>query len=165
MSQNKNTKSGLFFGFIIFLGIGIATTFFGMNNLKKFSASKSWPSVKGTVTVSEIDTRQMESNGKWINMYHPQVVYNYFVKDKAYTNSKISFGDYATNKRKDANKVIRKYPVNSEVTVYYNPINPQEAVLQRKAGLAAYGIVAIGVLLSLGGLFLLFALIKKFITG
>jgi hypothetical protein len=165
MSQNQNTKSGLFFGFIIFLGLGIATFYFGMNNYKMYKASKSWPSVKGTVTESRVAIRQTESDGKMINMYYPKVVYHYFVNDTSFTNNKISFGEYGTDKRKHANKVIGKYPVNSEVTVYYNPKNPQEAVLERKAGFGNYLTLGVGLAFILGGILLLFALIKKIISG
>lgn len=165
MVQETNSKSGLFFGFIIFLGLGILMLYFWSNSMKSIKESKSWPSVKGKVVSSTIDVRQTESNGKMIDMFYPKVRYGYFVSGTQFYNDKISFGDYGTNKRRDARKVCNKYPENSEVTVYYNPMNPKNSVLKRSGGLGNFISLAVGILFTLGGILLFVTFIKKLIKG
>lgn len=165
MKRKKNTKSGLFFGFIIFLGFGVLMMYLWVDSMKSIKESKSWPSVDGKVVSSTIEIKQQESNGKMIDMFYPKVRYEYFVSGSQFYNNRISFGDYGSNKRKSAGKICNKYPTNLNVTVYYNPQNPKISVLKRKGGLGNLVTLAVGILFSLGGVLLFVTLVKKLIKG
>lgn len=165
MKRDSNTKSGLFFGFLIFLGLGVFMIYFWMNSMKEIKASKSWPSVEGKVISSTIEIKQQESNGKMINIFYPKVRYGYFVSGSQLFNDRISFGDYGSNKRKSARKICNKYPADLSVTVFYNPQNPSISVLERKGGLGNLVALAVGILFCLGGVLLFVTLIKKLING
>ena len=42
---------------------------------------------------------------------------------------------------REAQDILDQYPINSEVTVYYNPDDPQEAVLVRESKSTKTGLV------------------------
>jgi len=161
MKQETNSKSGLFFGFLIFFALGVLMLYFGFNSMKTLRESKSWQSVKGEIVSSTVEIRQEESNGKMIEMYYPNIRYGYFVAGSQFFNNKISFGDYGSNKRRTASKICNNYPADLAVTVYYNPKDPQNSVLERKAGLGNLVTLGVGILFILGGILLFVALIKK----
>ena len=69
-----------------------------------------------------------------------------------FTGEKISFGlTEATARSARAEQTLQKYPVDKQVTVYYNPNNPSEAVLERRAGGGAAGWV-VGIVFLVAGL-------------
>jgi hypothetical protein len=77
----------------------------------------------------------MDSDGDWSDSYSPRVSYDYTALGQRYTGNKISFGfTKAHNTHRSAEAELTRYPVGSQVTVFYNPANPAEAVLERKAG-------------------------------
>jgi len=77
------------------------------------------------------------------------------VAGQEYKGDKITFGftqgygNYAK-----AQAALARYPLGAQVTVYYNPANPTDAVLERKAGGSTIslvlGIIFILVSLCLG---------------
>jgi len=113
---------------IIFALVGAAIFFFfALPPLQYANSSKSWPTVQGTVTRSEIDV--WSSDGR--THYEPKIAYNYIVDGKKYTSSQIKAGDPAPdNNVTNAKRLQAEYPVDSEVTVYYDPELPESAALQ-----------------------------------
>jgi Protein of unknown function (DUF3592) len=64
--------------------------------------------------------------------YRISVIYEYTVNGAGYSSSCVQFGTPTTYIRKSsAETAISHYPVNSRLTVYYDPENPAEAVLDR----------------------------------
>jgi hypothetical protein len=69
-----------------------------------------------------------------------------------YTGTKISFGfAKAFNSQQQAEAELARYPLGAVVTIYYNPSNLAEAVLERKAGSAMLG-TALGIIFAILGL-------------
>lgn len=65
----------------------------------------------------------------------PQISYYYQALGQQYTGNKISFGFVKShNSSRQAEAELARFPLGSSVTVYFNPPNPAEAVLERKAG-------------------------------
>ncbi len=63
-------------------------------------------------------------------IYKPHFVYQFSVKNKHYTSSKIDFGVPPYYSDKDlAEKHLSEHPVESRLTVYYDPKNPYKAVM------------------------------------
>jgi hypothetical protein len=64
-----------------------------------------------------------------------RVSYEYQVLGQSYTGAKVAFGVAKSYRfRSQAENALAYYPLDSQVTVYYDPSNPAEAVLERKVG-------------------------------
>lgn len=115
------TKSGMLIIILASLA-GLFLTYFATNNAIDAYATKSWPTTEGTIIVSEV-TRS--------SRYVPHIVYAYTVDDMDYSSEKIGLTNYAQYKREsDAKVEADKFPVNTKVTVYFNPTNAGEAILK-----------------------------------
>ena len=103
--------------------IGAALLGYGLYLRSKLRSCQRWPQVTGTVTQSGLDT----DDG-----YRTNVVYEYTVNGVGYSSSRVQFGTPTTYIRKSsAEAAVSHYPANFHVTVYYDPENPAEAVLDR----------------------------------
>ncbi len=72
------------------------------------------------------------------------VVYEYELFGKKLRNNRVSIGEDLGNFEVD--ETLARYPVGTNVTVYYNPRNPKEAVLERDAPKGMWGCITTGVL-------------------
>jgi len=165
--KKKNTKVGLFIGTIIFGGLGILLMFSWIQSMQMARASKSWPSVSGKITSSKV-MKVLESTdkkGKKHYTYPAQIKYNYTVEGQNHVGSRISFGDYSSNTPGHAEGIVKNYPAEKNVRVYYDPDFPVQAVLERRVGFGNFITVIVGILFVLGGLTLLFAFFVKLFTG
>ncbi|BDX38198.1 hypothetical protein CYCD_15530 [Tenuifilaceae bacterium CYCD] len=146
------TKSGMLIIILASLA-GLFLTYFATNNAIDAHSTKSWPTTEGTIIVSEV-TRS--------SRYVPHIVYTYTIDTLDYTSEKIGLTNYAQYKREsDAKVESDKYPVNSKVTVYYNPNNAEEAIL--KPGIKGEHILmfSIGLIIFLAPLIGLIYSIRK----
>ncbi|NOZ13160.1 MAG: DUF3592 domain-containing protein [Acidobacteria bacterium] len=167
-TKNQNSKTGLFIGALIFGGLGIFLLFGWVQNLQMAHASKSWPSVQGTVVSSRVVRIQELTDKKKKRpqySYKPLVKYSYSVEGQGYLSSRISFGDYYTNKRDHARHIVAAYPAGKTVRVYYDPEAPMHSVLERKAGLGNKLHLLLGFLFVLGGFLLLYGFFVKLFRG
>lgn len=93
-------------------------------------ASLSWVETMGRVVKSRVEV----SGGDYVSVM-PRVVYEYEVNGQNYKSELIRAGDkflrIQTGGSRTAYDIVDKYPEGSAVTVYYNPQNPSEAVLER----------------------------------
>ena len=139
---------GLFI--LIFFAAGVAAVIFGFRNRKKAEESAGWPGVEGVIMNAWIDeSRETDEDGYTSYTYTPKWQYQYQLGGQTYSSQKISFGgEKGYGSRKKAEEELTKYPMSSRVWVYYNPQNPEEAVLlQGKKG-TMIGII-VGVILIL----------------
>ena len=82
------------------------------------------------------------------SVYVPYVKYQYEVGGKSYQNDRISFAPKGETRR-GARLALAHYFEQSAVLVYYNPANPQFAVLDPKSRLANWEILSIGSLITI----------------
>lgn len=125
--------SGLF-GKLLFLAIlaaGGAVIYFGVyevmsrhQELARGHPSSDWPSTEGRVTHSII-ARGGETSGLHFR-------YDFTVEGRDYTGERVSFGSVR------GRRVVEEYPQGAEVTVYYDPANPGESVLEPGLPLTSY---------------------------
>jgi hypothetical protein len=94
---------------------------------KKMAEVSQWPSVMGVVQMSTVERRSSEDG----YTDYPVVQYSYQVNGQPYQNSKLAPGPEVGGS--GARKVVAKYPAGAQVMVFYNPQNPSDAVLERKA--------------------------------
>ena len=119
----------------IFAGVGIYLLIRFNKDKQKAASSQSWPSASGRIVEARVaESTSTDSDGDRSTCYSPQIVYEYEVLgsplrgDKIYVGLKSSSSNY-----KKAQEKVAQYPIGKTVSVYYNPDDPTDAVLERRA--------------------------------
>jgi len=63
-------------------------------------------------------------------MYFPHVRYEYRVDGSAYISDRITVNDFKSSSRKDADAIVAQFQNGSPVSVFFNPKNPSQSLLQ-----------------------------------
>jgi hypothetical protein len=110
--------------------------------------AKSWLPVQGRITSSRMATRRsgVGEDATIINI--PAVAYSFSVGGRSYQGGRLSIGDISGPFAEEA---LARYPVGAAVTVYYDPADPENCVLERDAPK--------GVVKGCGGVLLVLALL------
>ena len=121
-------------------------------NKRKASECMGWPTVLGRVTSSEVVKRESTDEDGTSTSFIPRIEYAYHVLGQDYTSRQVTFGDFSgSSSPKSSELVMDKYPLNDSVTVFYNPANPHEAVLDQTVGSGARGALIGGIILVVIG--------------
>lgn len=97
--------------------------------------ARRWPSTPGKVLVSETQAKIKAPGDPGFNFHDtevenlPRVEYEYKVDGKTYRNGRITIGEKTSEY--EIEEILERYPIGAEVTVFYDPANPQTAVLDR----------------------------------
>ena len=99
-------------------------------------AAQAWPATTGVVLESYVNTETSydSSSNSNTTQFKPYVVYEYTVNGRRFRSDHIQVSDsfYTMGMLPgSAQGVVNRYPVGANVTVYYNPTNPEEATLER----------------------------------
>src|SRR5437868_2704119 len=112
-------------------------------------AARDWPSAPGKVVISKAEVRDVEVIDSDRQDRHrieqrnfANIVYEYSVAGAKLRNNRVSIGEDRGNFQ--VAETIAKYPVGAIVTVYYNPLHPKEAVLERDLPKGLWGCLGIG---------------------
>lgn len=111
--------------------------------------SENWPSVQGEVIESRVETRSSRKG----RTYAPQVTYTYAVEGTHYSGTRQQARNPIMNSPAEAQGYLQAYPVSAKLKVFYQPANPQNAVL--KPGLVTSDYL----IMLLPGLFVLLGLL------
>lgn len=134
-------------GFALF---GIYMCRLALRKYKKSLASESWPAVKGKIgNLSLWGNRNID--GKMQAAEKLSLEYEYSVKDSAYSNTEVAFH---TLMYPETTNYADSYPIDSNVTVYFNPAKPEESILipgPRKDGKRYSGLI-IAIIGTLAGI-------------
>lgn len=125
MSTNLLVIGILAFVLLILNAIFLGVIFFMR---RKMTAVSQWPSMMGAVTSSYLERRSSSEGG---STNYPIVQYSYQVGGQSYQSTKLAPGPEVGGT--GAGKVVARYPEGAQVMVFYNPENPSDAVLERKA--------------------------------
>lgn len=120
---------------LVFIGGGGYMIYRSIQDRKKAKASLTWPSTQGRVIESRVvENRSTDSDGDTSTTYRPYIKYEYQVVGATFTSDKLAIGPAVStsNYRKSAEKV-QKLPVGAAVTVFYNPDDPTDAVLEQRS--------------------------------
>ena len=92
-------------------------------------AAASWAETAGTVLSTAIKVGRVGQTRSEI----PVVIYTYSVDGRPYQSYRLRAGDDTGQIRVigDASRTLERYPVGSNVTVYYDPEDPANAALER----------------------------------
>ena len=153
MSAAKRLLLGKVFPWIVVL-VGVLSMYLGVENTLRARASAAWPSVEGAVIRATIDRESNPGSSGASDTWRPIVLYEYFVDATRHEGQRISYGEYATSERADAERVVDRYPEATPVRVYYMPDDPRQAVLEPGAAGIPWFFVALGLVFSITGLLL-----------
>lgn len=136
--------------------LGILLIILYFRNKQKTKESRNWLSTAGRIVRGEIsvvtDTDDEDSSNV---IFLPRLEYEYSIGDTHYKGRRISFGsahDFASRQKAEA--FIGQFPVDSQVTVYYDPNKPKDAVLIREMRSMTAGLI-VGILLIVGSMMVL----------
>ena len=115
-----------FFGVALILA-GSIWFVWSLYSLGKGRKSEFWNVTTGIITKSEVIELSLRKGGGACPIVH----YEYSLYGKLYKSDRIFWGNVHTSCTRDsAQQVAEKYMEGTQVTVYYNPNNTQESVLE-----------------------------------
>jgi hypothetical protein len=134
------TSFGLFAGVAtVFCTVGISVLVIGgigfmlyrrnQQSMAYRQSTQTWLNTTGTILMSSV---QSSHSGNSHSTY-PVVVYSYAVNGQSYQSQRIRAGDQFLTVRMagQAQATVARYPIGKSVTIYYDPANPAESVLER----------------------------------
>ena len=133
----------------IFILVGGAILFFGVKSLISAKASESWPTTKGKIVSSSVDSKRSDNNG---TTYHAEVLYEYGVDGRIHSSNEVAFGGYSSSDPSHAREIVSKYPAGAEVAVHYSPTSPTKSVLETGISGQTFFLPGFGAIFFLAGI-------------
>lgn len=137
---------------LAFIGTGIGLLIKLLKNFSKASHSKNWLSTSGKIISSELDAQTTtDEDGYQTTTYIANVLFQYTVNDIVFECDCINF-DYGmrTSNRRIQQAVVEHYSTGSPVNVYYDPDDPQQAVLEKRVDGVYTSIMVAAVFILIG---------------
>lgn len=123
---------GMFFSAVFGL-LGVIFVIVALRARQKAKTSQSWPAAQGSIESATLrEHSNADPEGSSFTYYEPIIQYRYMVMGQQYSGQKVGYGASKVG-RSQAQKIIDRYTPGASVQVYYNPQNPQEAVLETQA--------------------------------
>jgi hypothetical protein len=141
---------------LVFIAIGLGLLYYARSVSAKAQQSLSWPQAEGVIAHSAV-LRQMQQNSSSTNVatYKADVVYRYKVQGRDYSSERLTLADFSSTAGR-AQGIVDRYADGAPVTVYYNPVDPSDSVLERGATSGIGVLYIIGGGFAAAGLLLLF---------
>lgn len=145
----------LFSGFLLLAGLlvlGVAWFLW-----RRGEASRGWTRTAGRVVVSQVEEFQGPPEQGY-PQFRPELRYQYSVAGRDYEGSDVGVGSAAGAASAEpswARKELERFPVGTEVAVYYDPADPRRAVLERGVPPLLPVVAVVGMALLVAGLWLL----------
>jgi hypothetical protein len=151
---------------LVFIAIGLGLLYYARSVSAKAQQSLSWPSTEGVISHSAV-LQQMQQTSSSANdaSYKADVAYRYKVRGRDYSSARITLADFSSSAGR-AQGIVNQYPDGAPVAVYYNPVDPSDAVLERggTSGIRVLYIIG-GVFAAAGVLFLFGSVTGRVHTG
>ncbi len=99
----------------------------------QYRHNQSWPATEGVITKSRIitDYRSSGDPPTTEKYYKLEVSYSYTVDDTTYIGDRISpSGNVSSRNHRTVEDIFVKYPPNKSLNVFYDPQNPERAILE-----------------------------------
>jgi Protein of unknown function (DUF3592) len=125
----------------VFLAFGLAFTGIGVTKLIQAHDSQHWLPTEARILSAKVETSSGGAKGN-STTFTPRIRYTYVVADQTFTSNRAAF-IYESSFAK-AQTFLRRYPVGSKTTAYYDPENPSEAVLTRDGHGKLWTFIAFG---------------------
>jgi hypothetical protein len=151
---------------LIFIGIGVYLIYYSRRVRRQAGSSQGWPGTEGQITRASIrHSLRSDSEGNSTDSYSPDVEYSYQVNGLHYAGEKIAFGatpSFSSDQK--AQSTLSRYPVGGRVTVFYDPANPAESVLEKRS-IGTNASLILGIIFLIVGLCLTCPAIFILLTG
>jgi len=146
---------------LVFIAIGLGMLYYARSVSAKAQQSLSWPSTEGIISHSAVLQQMPQTaNSNDAVTYKADVAYRYKVRGRDFSSERITLADFSSTTGR-AQDIVNRYPDGAPITVYYNPVDPSDALLEPG------GATGIRVLYLIGGIFAAFGLLFLFgsLTG
>ena len=111
-------------GLFSLAGLGLMLT--AAFDLRKANRAKTWPTAQGRILSSRL-AEVSDSDGI---IYKAAVLYEYRVNGMDYRSDVWQVRAGSSSFTRAATKVVERYPAGATVTVYFNPEDPSDAMLE-----------------------------------
>lgn len=136
---------------VILILVGFLFMVIGLVLTLRAKAASNWPMTSGVMLRSELAERITKNKTRdhriqTYTSYEPMVEYQYTVDGKVLTGNRLSFGLMRLTLEK-AQEVLKRFPLNAQVPVYYNPRRVKDSRLEVTAAAAAPQLI-IGIIIG-----------------
>jgi len=129
-------------------GIGVSVVCIGIARLDRALSMRRWQAVQGEILRSEVIEEQRANDGQ--TFYQPALMYGYIVGETELAGHRR--GPISATVRFYAESVVKQYPPGRIVTVYFDPANPKDSVLERRTASVWPGVlIGLGASAALAG--------------
>lgn len=162
-SQKPVTPAGLLAaGVFCVLLLGVITAVIMSSMKKQLYAHEHFKAVPGQVTESHVErhkkSKHNRDNSSTITIsdsdrnysYAAVISYRYVVNGQSYKSSRYSYAGSSSGSQTDAQNTVNRHPPGAQVTAYYNPDKPDEAVLDNSEPSTTVPFAALGVMWLVG---------------
>jgi hypothetical protein len=122
---------------VVLAAMGLLALRMGFMLRAQVAASRLWHEAPGRIRSSGIEEVEMtprDASRRGRRGFRSRVIYSFTVNGQTYGGDRVAFGaNAASTLPRLISGAAGRYPAGSHVTVYYNPDNPAEAVLERRA--------------------------------
>ena len=131
--SGNNSKGGgkwvlLFMGVIFTLVGGVLFYVLFILPMLRIEEAKSWEPVDATVLSSEVLTHYGDDG----NTYSIEIAYEYQVEGRLLRGNRYQFMGGSSSGYQGKRAVVEQYPVGKEITIYVNPAEATESVINRE---------------------------------
>jgi hypothetical protein len=149
---------------VLFILFGFITITFYNANIEKGKESEAWYEAIGTITSSYLKTDiSYDPDDYPITTYSPNIEYLYNVDGVNYTGIRVTYKIVSTTDLQWAEGKVNEYFVGKTVSVYYNPNNPSESVLEKGYSTPPFFLTMMGYIFIFIGTICIFVMIVLFI--
>lgn len=127
----------------VVLGVaGLGVLVWGFLRMRQTARTKDWPTTQGTVRSSTVTSREappMRQESSYDDdapkpkpqvLYRPQVEYTYTVDGHTYTGTALGRDVVEVSSKEHAAEHAARYRPRAPVTVFYDPADPSQALLE-----------------------------------
>lgn len=120
---------------LVFAALGLLFAGIWVSELRQAIATRSWPQVTGRVLHARIIKSGWSNRSRgrvaFSSVYDPLVEYEYTVNGVTYQGRRIAVGTgYSHSVRGEVERQVAPYKAGADVTVFYDPADPSQAVLE-----------------------------------
>lgn len=120
----------------------------GVEQVRSTRAVMQWPTATGVIESAEVYPVEGSQGARW----RPHVTYSYAVGGRVVMATRMSLGKAPLeSERAAAERYVMQYRPGNGVTVYFNPRELTESILDVSTPSSVYVNIAFGAVLALGG--------------
>jgi len=181
-ASSKQLSPGMKFFFcrilpLFFVGAGAITLYLGIQSFNKARASTNWPEAEGKIISSSVESHTSEKTGSsrdrsrsrggttTTTTYKAEVFYEYTVDGKTYNGNRVAYGNVSTSSPSRARRIVDRYPEGKEISVYYQPDDPEECLLEPGMKLQTLFLPGFGLIFLCAGVAMFIFLPRAFKKG